>query len=462
MCAYKVPRDLLQRYAFCGDKTKLFQRVVSHIAPNHNDAGAMYEAMVEERFIPAGNTLVAGVQPLMPNCAILGSVDEENYREKLQLFIKLLSVAIGCGIDLTHCHDPVAMLRHFAGAAQQVRLGWTRPLRGNMATLSINHHKFDEFIHCKSAAAGADPARAALSIFNLSISVPDYVMIHAKRPGYSSNRLQKLCEAAHRSGDPGVIFIDKVQSRYEHLEGRIVTSVPCGEQFMFDGETCTLGAINLDQFVINDRFDYDSYRQTIHTAMTFLDLVIDRTMIPDDAMREKTMAFRRIGLGVMGLATLFDRLQIRYESQEALDLSAQLAACLTEEASRASQLLGQERGYHRHSTRRRHISTTCLQPTGGIRRLVASDGFSIEPRFDEATRISPQFSVRMAATWQQYIENAVSKTVNLDAHATVDDVRSIYEAAFIHGCKGITVYRDGCKENQPISLSRCHDGECRE
>lgn len=460
MSAYKVPRDLLQRYAFCGDKMKLFQRVVSHVAPNHCDANEMYRAMIEERFIPAGNTLVAGVQPLMPNCAILGSVDDKNYHEKLQLFVKLLSVAIGCGIDLTPCHDPVAMLRRFAEAATQVRLRWTRPLRGNMATLSINHHAFDDFLHCKSAPA--DPARAALSIFNLSVSVPDYVMTHALRPGYSRNRLNRLSEAAHRSGDPGVIFIDRVQSRYEQLEGRIVTSVPCGEQFMFDGETCTLGAINLDQFVVNDRFDYESYAQTIHTAVRFLDLVIDRTMIPDDVMREKTMAFRRIGLGVMGLATLLDRLAISYESQEALDLSAQLAACLTEEAVSASHLLGQERGHHRHSTQRRHISTTCLQPTGGIRRLVASDGFSIEPRFDEATRISPQFSVRMAATWQQYIENAVSKTVNLATHATVDDVRSIYEAAFIHGCKGITVYRDGCKENQPIALSRCHDGECRE
>jgi ribonucleoside-diphosphate reductase alpha chain len=231
---------------------------------------------------------------------------------------------------------------------------------------------------------------------------------------------------------------------------------------MFDGETCTLGAINLNQFVVNNRFNYDGYRHTIHTAVRFLDLVIDKTLIPDDAMREKTMAFRRIGLGVMGLATLLDRLQIKYESEEALVLSDALASCLTTEASRASQLLGQERGYHRHSTQRRHISVTCLQPTGGIRRLVANDGFSIEPRFDEATKISPQFSVRMAATWQRSIENAVSKTVNLASDATVDDILSIYKHAFYYGCKGITVYRDGCRENQPIALARCHDGECRE
>ena len=65
----------------------------------------------------------------------------------------------------------------------------------------------------------------------------------------------------------------------------------------------------------------------------------------------------------------------------------------------------------------------------------------------------------MMATWQEHIENAVSKTVNLPSSSTVEDVASIYQYAYTMGCKGITVYRDGCRNTQPIKLN-CKEGQC--
>lgn len=86
---------------------------------------------------------------------------------------------------------------------------------------------------------------------------------------------------------------------------------------------------------------------------------------------------------------------------------------------------------------------------------------SVQKLFVTAGDISPSWHVRMQAEFQKYTDNAVSKTVNLPHSASVEEISHLYQLAYKSGCKGITVYRDGSRSNQPLTTEmNCPTGNC--
>ena len=254
--------------------------------------------------------------------------------------------------------------------------------------------------------------------------------------------------------------------------------------------------------------------------MHFLDNVIDANRFPLDIIREKTLETRKIGLGVMGFADMLLKLNIPYNSEEAVEVAEKVAAFIQQESRQASATLADQRGnfpaypgskYDGNGLgRMRNATTTTIAPTGTIsiisgcssgveplfavsfvrRVLEGTELIEVHPYFEElaksrgfyspelmksiaatgsirdfkeipqdvrrlfvtAHEVSPQWHIRLQAAWQKYTDNAVSKTVNFPKQATADDVRQAYLMAFDLGLKGVTIYRDGSREEQVLSF----------
>ncbi|HDT12861.1 MAG TPA: adenosylcobalamin-dependent ribonucleoside-diphosphate reductase, partial [Candidatus Aminicenantes bacterium] len=307
---------------------------------------------------------------------------------------------------------------------------------------------------------------------------------------------QLIVESAWAVGDPGLVFIDRINAGNATPGlGPIRATNPCGEQPLHDYESCNLGSVNLANFFdkrAKDGFDWARFASVIRLGVRFLDDVIDVNRYPLPRIEKATLATRRVGLGIMGWADLLLLLKVRYDSAKALALADKIAGFLRAEAAAASRDLAAERGSFPAIDRSvhkggpmRNATVFTIAPTGTISRIAGCSS-SIEPVFafeivskiiDSELRdvhpiyaewrernpgkplpayfrtahdIAPEWHIKTQAAFQKHVDNSVSKTVNFPHEASVDDVEKAYRLAWELGVKGITIYRDGCRESQVL------------
>ena len=154
---------------------------------------------------------------------------------------------------------------------------------------------------------------------------------------------------AWESAEPGVIFFDRVNEHNPFLNhlGPIVTTNPCGEVLLYPNESCNLGSINVWAFIGHDangktNFDWDGLREAVYAGSRFLDNVIDVNNFPLKAIEEMTLATRKIGLGVMGLADLLFELRATYSSDQGRKLMEELMEFINYHSKIASIELAKE------------------------------------------------------------------------------------------------------------------------
>jgi len=400
---------------------------------------------------------------------------------------------------------PVSFLKVIDAATEAVKQGGTR--RGaNMGLLRADHPDIAEFILMKKDGK-------SVGNFNLSVAATDAFM-EAVKKGTSYEIVdpflkkvverkdarkifRMIVESAWAIGDPGLIFIDRInKANPTRGLGPIEATNPCGEQPLHPYESCNLGSINVAGFYApqaRDQFDWNRFAQVIAVAVRFLDDVIDVNRYPLPEIEAMSKGNRRIGLGVMGWADLLILRGLKYDSAPALAFAEKLAGFLRAEAEAASRALAKERGNFPNIRRSvfkgrkmRNATVFTIAPTGTISRIAGCSS-SIEPVFAfeftshiidseikdlhpiyeawkeknpgkkhpeyfvTAHDIAPEGHLRMQAAFQKHVDNSVSKTINLPHTATLKDVEKAYLQAYDLGTKGITIYRDGSREDQVLT-----------
>jgi len=412
----------------------------------------------------------------------------------------------------------VELIKLYNASSNMVMQGGVR--RGaSIGILNVDHPEIVDFINAK--------LHGDLTNFNLSVGITDAFMealeqgaewplsfngqVHETVP--APELWEFIVKAAHACGDPGIIFVDRLQKHNPVPKMAINSTNPCGEQPLCPGESCLLGSINLARVVSADgRVNVDLYNDAVSTAVRFLDNLIDVAEYPLPLIAEATRATRKIGLGFTGLADALIMAGLPYDSPEGRDYAGRITEMMQKAAGATSRELAEEKGcfpewensvYHPEE-KRRNATCVTIAPTGSVTTMAGCEGYGIEPVFAvaykkstnvagdfevfsplflEACRkhgvtkdilgevarrgscqdvkgipaeiarifkgaqeISPEDHILMQAEVQKHVDNAVSKTINLPGTATVEDIKKCYRMAYELGLKGITVFRDGCKE----------------
>ncbi len=335
-----------------------------------------YELMINKKFLPNSPTLFNAGARLgqLSACFVLNIEDDmRSIMEAVKDAALIFQSGGGIGINYSKLRPegdvvtstggiasgPLSFARIIDVVTDVVKQGGKR--RGAcMGILEISHPDIEKFITVKETPG-------MFENFNLSVLVfPDFIEAYEKDEMYAlvNPRTKKawkhvkarylmdaIAMSAWRTGDPGVVFFDNLNKRNVLLKakGPIRATNPCGEEPLYEYESCNLGSINLyahfkEDEMGNKEFDWEELKKTIRIATQFLDNVIDVNKFPLEKIEKATKASRKIGLGMMGLADTLFAMKIPYNSEEGFELMRRIAEFITFHAMLKSSELAKERG----------------------------------------------------------------------------------------------------------------------
>jgi ribonucleoside-diphosphate reductase alpha chain len=285
----------------------------------------------------------------------------------------------------------------------------------------------------------------------------------------------------------------------------------CGEIWLSPHDCCCLAALVLPRFVNEGReVDWELLKIAVQTGVRFLDDVLSVNTYPLPEIEAKCNQLRRIGLGITGLHHMLLELGLKYNSPSGLEFVDKLMNRIKVWSYEASSDLAAEKGSFpafeadkflksgfsktlRPSLREkirtlgmRNCAVNTIAPTGTI-SMVCETSSGIEPIFAAAYErryrngdeiamevvVDPMFKrfvqegrgvkhfvgahdldikdhLEMQRVCQRHVDNAVSKTINLPHDTTMEELSALY-VEYLPDLKGVTVYPDGSRENQPLT-----------
>lgn len=321
----------------------------------------------------------------------------------------------------------------------------------------------------------------------------------------------KIISNALKGGEPGVLngWYANRMSDIAYCAKLICTN-PCGEIWLSEYDCCCLGAVVLPRFVLNGDIQWEELAETVRLGVRFLDDVLTVNTYPLPEIKDVCSALRRIGLGVMGLHDMLLMLGMKYTTDRALEKVEEVMAFIKNTAYEASIELAKEKGPFpkfraeeflkggfakalKPSLRTkiaeygiRNCAILTIAPTGTT-SMVQNVTSGIEPMFAPAYRrkfrdgedlreevvVHPLFqqfvadgrSVKhfqgayqlklrdhfeMQRICQKHLDNACSKTINVLPGTSAEELSDLY-MEFLPELKGLTVYPEGSREDQPLT-----------
>ncbi|MEM4396719.1 MAG: adenosylcobalamin-dependent ribonucleoside-diphosphate reductase [Candidatus Woesearchaeota archaeon] len=447
---------------------------------------------------------------------------------------------------------PISFIKMIDSVSEVIKQGGVRRA-ANMGILEVWHPDIESFIKMKEVDG-------TFVNFNISVGLNEdffkslkdgktYSLINPRNKAIVKEEnpetiLNLISYYAWLIADPGVLFFDNINKRNVLKKARkreIRVTNPCGEEPLYEYESCNLASINVSNFVINGSFDWKRFNEVTKIVARALENMIEVNNYPIPEIEKATLETRRIGVGIMGLADALYKLKLKYNSQQGYEFMKLISENLTYCSFEESVELAKERGpfdlfydsdyvngelpiegyYHKSEWSldwdklvekikiyglRNAMVTTC-PPTGSI-SMIADCSSGIEPNFalvfkksvsvgefyyvnpilekelrlrnlynDEVLKkisdnkgslqglnldkeLEEIFVTAMDIHWfdhiyaqaimQRWITDSISKTINMKNEVKVDDVKAAYLFAYLLGCKGVTVYRDGSKYGQVL------------
>lgn len=378
-----LPNDIfIDRYTIHPEESwsNASLRLANHIAGAESGerreevSGQFYEEIVSNRFMPGGRIWYGSGRPRAQilNCFALEAKDSrEGWGKVLSDTIVISGMGGGVGINCSAVRPrgskiqgtggiatgAVSLMNMINGVGDELMSGGARRM-ALMLDLNITHPDMPEFIDAKLS-------KERLKNANVSIILDKHVDAEMLQKKVANNEdidlmwggqhhksvnarslWDKIVHNAWKSGEPGVLngaLANKESNLFYHKP--LVTTNPCGEIWLEEFGCCCLGALVLPRFVDSmGMLNWSQLRETIVTAVRFLDNVLSVNEYPLSEIRDNCMNVRRIGLGIMGLHDLLIQMGIKYSSQAGIHFIDSLMEFIKIEAYKASINLAVEKG----------------------------------------------------------------------------------------------------------------------
>ncbi len=341
-----------------------------------------YWLLSDFRFIPGGRILFGAGQKrraTLLNCYFMAVKEDsiESIFEWCNEAARTYSFGGGVGTDISILRPKGSPVNNSAiystGAVSFMELMSTTTgtigqagRRGAlMITIGVDHPDILDFIDIKN-----DPARTKVKFANISVRVTDEFMkavegdedfelkfenskVKMSKKVRAKEVWKKLVKSAWASAEPGVIFWDAVKrfSPTEYNGMEIHGFNPCSEQALEDYGNCCLGNVNLSLFVkdeFTDRalIDWENLERALRFSVRFLDNVLDYNIEkhPLRAQKDASQSSRRIGVGFTGFGDMLLKLNLKYDTTEAIHFTDKMFEYIKNIVYEASSDFASEKG----------------------------------------------------------------------------------------------------------------------